>query len=85
MSRHMRTTVRLDDNLLRLAKREAHKRGRTLTSMIEEGLRLTLAQPRSPRRRKRVKLPISSAAGGTLRGVDLDNSSALLDIMEGRR
>jgi hypothetical protein len=83
MSRHMRTTVRLDDGLLRQAKREARKRGRTLTSMIEEGLRLTLRRSRFPRRRKRVELPVSTAGGGVAPGVALDNSAALLDRLEG--
>lgn len=83
MSRHMRTTVRLNDHLLRQAKREARKRGRTLTSMIEEGLRLTLARFRSPHRGKRVELPVSSAGGGVAPGVDLDNSADLLDRIEG--
>jgi hypothetical protein len=81
----MRTTVRLDENLLLQVKREAAKRGETLTSMIEQGLRLMLASSRSRLRRTRVKLPVSRAAGGTLPGVDLNDSSALLDKMESRR
>ena len=35
----MRTTVRLDDRLLADAKRHAAQSGRTLTSLIDEGLR----------------------------------------------
>ena len=35
----MRTTVRLDDDLLREAKRVAAEEGRTLTSLLEDGLR----------------------------------------------
>lgn len=83
MSRHMRTTVRLNEGLLRQAKREARKRGQTLTSMIEEGLRLTLARSRRPRHHRRVELPVSSAGGGVAPGVDLDNSATLLDKIEG--
>lgn len=85
MSRHMRTTVRLDENLLLQVKREAQKRGKTLTSMIEQGLRLLLAGSRSPQVRPRVNLPVSRAMGGTLPGVDLNDSAALLDKMDGRR
>ena len=81
----MRTTVRLDENLFLEVKREAAKRGETLTSMIEQGLRLVLAGSRSRLGRTRVKLPVSTAGGGTLPGVDLNNSSALLDKMESRR
>jgi len=39
---HMRTTVRLEDGLLEQAKREARRRGQTLTSLIDQGLRLAL-------------------------------------------
>jgi hypothetical protein len=79
----MRTTVRLDDDLLERAKREAARRGETLTALIDKGLRLTLsARPRNTRRR--IRLPVSSARGGTLPGVDLNDTAALLDIMEGR-
>lgn len=81
----MRTTVRLDDALLERAKREASRRGQTLTSLIEQGLRLVLAQTRPKHRRARVVLPVCRAGGGTLPGVNLDDSAALLDIMEGAR
>jgi hypothetical protein len=85
MSRHMRTTVRLDDALLDRAKREAERRGETLTSLIERGLRLVLARPEKRAQRRRVEIPVCREAGGTLPGVDLDDSAALLDVIEGRR
>ena len=85
MSRHMRTTVRLDDALLDQARREAANRGETLTALIAQGLRLVLAQSRSPRRAKHVALPVCRAGGGTLPGINLDDSSGLLDAMEMRR
>ena len=85
MSRHMRTTVRLDDALLERAKREAGRRGETLTSLIERGLRLVLANPEKRPRGRRVEIPVCRQGGGTLPGVDLDDSAALLDIVEGRR
>jgi len=40
----MRTTLNLDDGLAAAAKREAARQGRTLTSLLEEGLRSVLAQ-----------------------------------------
>ena len=85
MSRHMRTTVRLDDALLERAKREAARRGETLTALIERGLRLVLARPERREPRRRVELPVCREGGGTLPGVDLDDSATLLDIAEGRR
>jgi hypothetical protein len=80
----MRTTVRLDGALLERAKREAARRGVTLTALIQQGLRLVLAGPSRRAPRQRVELPVCRAGGGTLPGVDLDNSAALLDRMEGR-
>jgi len=79
----MRTTVRLSDDLLRKARKKAAEEGRTLTSLIEEGLKTVLAESK-PVRRMRVRLPISKASGGTLPGVDLNRSSDLQDLMETR-
>lgn len=84
MSRVSRTTVRLDDALLDQAKREANRRGGTVTALIEEGLRLVLSAEKPRSKQPRVKLPVCRQGGGTLPGVDLSNSAALLDIMEGR-
>ena len=78
----MRTTVRLPDSLMRQAKREARRRGETLTSLIEKGLRHEVAN-HALRRRRKVDLPISKMGGGVLPGVDLNNNAQLLDIMDG--
>ena len=76
----MRTTVRLRDNLLQRAKKRAAEENRTLTSLIEEGLLIVLARP-EPARLKKVELPVSTAAGGVLPGVDLNRSSDLEELM----
>lgn len=80
----MRTTVRLDDALLNQAKREAERRGETLTALIEQGLRLILTNSRTRRQRDPIRLPVSRAGGGVLPGIDLNDSAALLDSIEGR-
>jgi hypothetical protein len=80
----MRTTVRLDERLLERARSEAARRGATLTSLIEEGLQLVLRRPKKPLKQSIVTLPECRAGGGTLPGVDLNDSAALLDRMEGR-
>jgi hypothetical protein len=80
----MRTTVRLDEGLLREAKAEASRKGETVTALIERGLRLVLAGRRTRGRRARITLPVSRATGGTRPGVDLDDMSALLDRLDGR-
>jgi hypothetical protein len=81
----LRTTVRLEEALLARAKQEAHLRGSTVTALIEEGLRAVLASGGKPQPRRRVRLPVSRARGGLLPGVDLNDSSSLLDLMEGRQ
>jgi hypothetical protein len=78
----MRTTVRLDDALLDRARREAARRGTTLTALIEEGLRSVLVPPGKKPPRPRINLPICSEGGGVLPGVDLSNNADLLDRME---
>jgi len=83
MSATLRTTVRLEDALLEQAKREAVRRGDTLTALIEEGLRVVLASSKAPTKPS-LKLPVCRAGGGTLPGIDLNDSSALLDRMEDR-
>lgn len=80
----MRTTVRLGEALLVRAKREAARRGVTLTALIEQGLRLALARPAQVRRAARVALPVCRRGGGVHPGVNLDNSADLLDRMDER-
>jgi len=80
----MRTTVRLDPALVAKAKEASTRTGETLTAMIERGLRLVLARPGQRRRKTIIRIPVSRAAGGLRAGVNLDDSAALLDVMEQR-
>jgi len=75
-----RTTVRLPHDLLGRAKRKAAADGRTLASLIEEGLRLVLAEPRSGRKPRRYPLTLSTATGPPLPGIDISNSAALQEM-----
>lgn len=78
----MRTTIRIDDRLLAEAKAQAARSGRTLTAVIEDALRAAIASRDRRATTDPPDLPISR--GGRLRpGVDLDDSAALLDVMEG--
>jgi len=77
----MRTTVRLDERLMKDVKRLAHESGLTLTAVIEESLRETLARRRGPHSTARVRLPVFEG-DGLQPGVDLDDSAALLDRMD---
>ena len=78
----MRTTVRLSKPLLERARQEAMRRGITLTALIEQGLRLALRRPLKRSEQATIALPVSSATGGTLPGVNLDRNAELLDRME---
>lgn len=76
----MRTTIRLDDQLLTEAKSLAAETGRTLTGVIEDALREASARRRAGVRRQKVTLKTFNG-GGLRPGVDLDDSAALLDLM----
>jgi len=75
-----RTTVRLPVDLLNRAKRKAAAEGRTLTSLIEDGLRLVIAENRKASKGKRVMPRVSTATGGPMPGVDLTDFSALQEM-----
>jgi hypothetical protein len=70
-----RTTVRLPPELLRRAKRKAAAEGRTLTSLIEDGLRLVVTDDRKGEKKERVMPRVSTAKGGLLPGVDITKFS----------
>jgi plasmid stability protein len=75
----MRTTIRLDDALLRRAKARAAAAGRSLNDFIEDAVRAALARAREAK----VAPPLPTFAGGGLQpGVDLDDNAALLDLMD---
>jgi hypothetical protein len=75
----MRTTLDLDDALIRAAKREAVTRGVTLTRIIEEALRAELT-PRPARGGFRLDFPVVS--GRRPPEVDISDRDDLYDAME---
>jgi hypothetical protein len=78
---NMRTTVDIDDQLLKYAKLQAAQQGSSLRRIIEDALRDFLS--RSQTESKAIKLEIFSG-NGLKPGVDLDNASSLHEIMDGR-
>ncbi len=76
----MRTTIRLDAELLSEAKKLAAETNQTLTAVIEDALRERLAR-RKVRPHKMVRLT-TFRGDGLVAGVDLDDSAALADLME---
>ncbi len=79
----MRTTVNIEDQLLVEAKTMAARSGRTLGAVIEDALRVALLRRDAPGSAGGVHLPVHDA-GGLMPGVDLDDSAALLDLIEDR-
>jgi hypothetical protein len=77
----MRTTVRLDEELLNEARRCAAEERTTLTAVLERALREMLARKKQLRDRPRRRLP-SFKGGGLQPGVNLDDSASLLDLMD---
>ena len=78
----MRTTIRLDDALLRRAKARAASSGQSLNDFIADAVRAALAARSARSARDVIELPISSARGGLRPGVDINDSAALLDLMD---
>jgi len=77
----MRTTIRLDEHLLAEAKKYAAESGQTLTSVLADALRESLARRRALGKRKRVRLRTMTGTG-VRPGVDLDDTASLLELME---
>lgn len=75
-----RTTVRLPRELLSRAKRKAAAEGRTLTALIEDGLRIVVAESAKTSKRKRILPRYSKATGGPFPGVDISNSAQLQEM-----
>jgi hypothetical protein len=75
-----RTTVRLPGELLDRARRRAAEEGRTLTALIEDGLRLVVSSRPRKNPKSRERIPVSKASGG-MSGIDLTDI-ALAQEME---
>jgi hypothetical protein len=73
----------LDEDLLHEVKRVAAEERTTLTALLEEALRELLARRRQGSPRGGVPLP-SYEGRGLQPGVDLDDTAALLDLMDRR-
>jgi hypothetical protein len=76
---HMKTTLNIDETVMKRLKREAAEQGRTMSEMVETALRLLL-QPQ----KKATKLPPIPTfdSGGSF--VDIADREALYNAMEGR-
>jgi hypothetical protein len=81
----MQTTLRLDDELFREAKARAAAQGISLTRLVEGALREHLEKPAASPRRRRLRLPVSSATGGLALGFStLAEAVAAADLADDR-
>ncbi len=76
----MRITITIDDALHAEAKAIAARSGRTLSAVVEDALRVAIAQQQAVSTRPRVVLPTFS--GGLQPGVNLDSNADLLDLLD---
>jgi len=75
-----RTTIAIEDDLFRDLKQQAARDGVTLGELVNRMLRRGLRAPR----RDKFELHLTTCKGRLRKGVDLDDTRALLDRMDGR-
>lgn len=75
----MRTTITIADELYRQAKAAAARRGRSVSQLIEDAVRVELL-PAAPDRS--VPDLVVFGGSGTLPGVDLHDGAALADLLD---
>ena len=76
---HMKTTLVIDDGVMRRLKAEAARQGRTISELVETALRMQLDRKKTP--------PIAMPRLPTFRSralVDVSDREALYQAMEGR-
>lgn len=76
---HMKTTLNIDDTVMAQLKREAARRQRTMSELVEIALRTLF---RSANKRERIPDLPTFQSGGIL--VDVSRRDALYQAMEGR-
>ena len=76
----MKTTLIIDDSVMKRLKEEGARQGRSISELVESALRLFL-QSKAARATRLDPLP-SFDSGGTL--VDISDRDALYQAMEGR-
>ena len=79
----MRTTLTLDTDVMRLARKRAAEENRPLKEIVNEALRQGLmgSGQQSP---KRYKFRLTTVKGRTMPGVDIDDRDKLFDLLDGR-
>jgi predicted transcriptional regulator len=76
---HMKTTLNIDDSVMRRLKREAAEQNRTMSQLVETALRLLFRTRKN--RAALTPLPTFKSGGAF---VDIADREALYHAMEGR-
>jgi plasmid stability protein len=76
---HMKTTLNIDDNVMRRLREEAARRGRTMSELVEAGLRRVLDEPEQVSDQLQEPLPRWRSGGAF---VDLADRDALYERMD---
>jgi hypothetical protein len=78
----MRTTIELNDEVFRAAKRRAAEEKRTLRDVVEDALRAYLTRPKVG---QTYRLQWRTERGVLRPGINVDDRNTLRDVMEGPR
>lgn len=74
----MKTTLNLDDDLMRAVREHARRHGVTLTALVSEALRRVLAEP-SP---AGFRLDLPFTVGNRMPTVDVDSNAAMEEYLD---
>jgi hypothetical protein len=74
----VKTTLNLDDDLMRAVREHARRQGVTLTALVSDALRRVLAEP--PPAKFRLDLP--ATMGTRMPTVDIDSNAALEEYLD---
>lgn len=77
----MKTTLNLNDEILRAARNRARQDGVTLTGFVEDALRTKLLEAEKPR--PGFRLELRTVRGTRPPSVDISDREALQEVMDG--
>jgi len=83
MVSHMKTTLNIDETVMRRLRKEAARRGTTMSQLVEAGLRRILGEEPASASSRRALRPLPRWRSGGAR-VDVANRDTLYDLMDGR-
>lgn len=76
---HMKTTLNIDDSVMQRLREEAARRGKTMSELVEAGLRRVLEEPEQETNQVREPLPQWRSGGAY---VDVADRDALYERMD---